>query len=112
MQYLILLGLLVLAGFTFYQDTPGRITSGSGASADAFEAACDAVTRQFSGRTITLPPQYQARTHTKQQPDGSFTVTSWLDERDRFGSMRRRAWSARVTCGEAGCRTSNLRVNG
>jgi len=112
MQYLVLLGLLVLAGFTFYEDAPGRISSGSGASTDAFAAACDAMTRQFSGRTITLPPQHHAHTHTKQQPDGSFIVTSWLDERDRFGSMRRRAWSARVTCADARCRTSNLRVNG
>ena len=109
MRALILLGIATLLGFTFVEDVPGRLNRGTCTPGAAFNAGRDYVLQTFNG-SVELPADFQVRSHVRASGEGSYVIASWLVQTDRYGSSRKRPWSARVTTTAAGCRASGLRV--
>jgi hypothetical protein len=115
---LVLAGVSLLLGFTFYEDVPGKqagsalIVPGVDLSRNAYLAAQDVIgARVRTARSAAFPSAWTARTHVKRQPDGTFVVRSWVDTQESSGLQTRSPWTAYVKCETPACQVMGYELN-
>lgn len=108
---LVLSGVSLLLGFTFYEDVPGKqagsalVVPGADLSRSAYLVAQDAIgARVRTARSVAFPSAWAARSHVRRQPDGLFVVRSWVDTQEASGFQTRSVWTAYVKCETPACR--------